>query len=178
MKRKSLIVVVTVAVLMLSFMTAPQRMGAQEEDAMATIATPGNGFPSTLLVRARLNPFWIVGGQPDLPSSQIELRAGQDYEVVVNQVRVIPGGHSGWHSHPGSAIVAVKSGAVTIYNADDPECKPRVVTAGSTFVEQEGHVHIVRNEGSVDYEAIATFFFPAGTTATRTDAPQPGNCPF
>ncbi len=144
----------------------------------SALATPGVGFTSTLLVRARLNPFWIVGGQPDLPSSQIELRAGQDYEMVINQVKITPGGHSGWHSHPGSAIVAVKSGTVTIYDAGDPECKPHVYTVGSIYVEQAGHVHLARNEGSVEYEAYATFFFPVGTVVTRIDAPQPNNCPF
>jgi quercetin dioxygenase-like cupin family protein len=178
MKRKSLIIVVAVAVLMLSFLTVSQPTGAHEEKTPTTLATPGVGFTSTLLVRARLNPFWIVSGQPDLPSSQIELRAGQDYEIVINQVKAVPGGHSGWHSHPGSGIVAVKSGTITVYDADDPGCKPRVYMAGSVFVEQAGHVHIARNEGNAEYEAIATFFFPAGTTATRTDAPQPTTCPF
>jgi len=53
----------------------------------------------------------------------------------------------------------------------------RYVSAGEVFTEEPGHVHFVRNEGTVPYEAYATFVLPVGVPS-RTDAPSPGNCPF
>jgi hypothetical protein len=84
---------------------------------------------------------------------------------------------SGWHSHPGSGIVAVRSGIVAIYDGDDPTCTPNYVSAGEVFIEEPGHVHFVRNEGTVAYEAYATFVLPVGVPS-RTDEASPGNCPF
>lgn len=40
---------------------------------------------------------------------------------------------SGWHYHPGVAIVQVKKGTLTITNAVD--CKPKTVSVGDTSIE-------------------------------------------
>ena len=40
---------------------------------------------------------------------------------------------SGWHYHPGVAIVQVTKGALTITESTD--CKPKVVSAGETSIE-------------------------------------------
>jgi hypothetical protein len=40
-----------------------------------------------------------------------------------------------------------------------------------------GHVHNLRNEGSVEARTIAVQLIPADATR-RVDAPSPGNCPF
>ena len=144
-------------------------------------ATPGFQFTTTVLQRS-------------ITDAQIEIRVGpharvyyddDDDEVngpvlsdiLVQQATAQPGGFSGWHSHPGTGLVAVKSGVVTIYSGDDETCAPKYVSAGGAFVEEAGHVHMVRNEGTVPYEAYSTFVLPAGVPS-RTDAPNPGNCPF
>ncbi len=57
----------------------------------------------------------------------------------------VPGATTGWHSHPGPLFITVTAGAVTVYNAEDPTCTPRVFTAGQGFVEPETE-HILRNE--------------------------------
>ena len=56
-------------------------------------------------------------------------------------------GHLGWHSHPGLSFVIVKSGTATFYDGDDRTVLAYAYPAGSTAFEEEGHVHIVRNEG-------------------------------
>jgi hypothetical protein len=71
----------------------------------------------------------------------------------------------------------VKSGVVALYNGDDRTCTPTYVTAGNGFFEPADHVHFVKNVGTDDYVAFATFVLPAGAPA-RIDAPSPGNCPF
>jgi hypothetical protein len=40
-----------------------------------------------------------------------------------------------------------------------------------------GHVHILRNEGTVAAETIAVQLLPRGAVR-RIDAPDPGYCPF
>jgi hypothetical protein len=92
-------------------------------------------------------------------------------------IDVKPGGHSGWHYHPGPVLVVVKTGTITFYMGDDPSCSPQVHPAGTTFIEKGGMVGIARNEGTVDATVVATFFVPAGGP-TRIDAAAPGNCAF
>ncbi len=129
-------------------------------------ATPGSNFLTTLLVRSTAAVPININTDPQTLN-----------DVLVQTVVVKPGGYSGWHSHPGYGIVAVRSGGVALYDGDDPTCTPRYVSAGEVFTEQPGHVHFVRNEGTVLYEAYATFVLPVGVPP-RTDEPSPGNCPF
>lgn len=129
-------------------------------------ATPGSGFSSTLLARSTTDA-----------RIKIQTRPHELSDILVQQVTIQPGGYSGWHSHPGPGMVAVKAGVAAVYHADDPSCTPRYVPAGSAFTEDANDVHFVRNEGSVAYEAVATFVLPMGVPV-RTDEPNPGNCPF
>jgi quercetin dioxygenase-like cupin family protein len=129
-------------------------------------ATPGFMFVTTPLVRS------TAAVRIDIKTHPHELN-----DVQVQSVVAQPGGYSGWHSHPGYGIVAVRAGVVAIYEGDDPTCTPRYVGAGEVFTEEPGHVHFVRNEGTVAYEAYATWVLPVGAPV-RTDEPSPGNCPF
>jgi quercetin dioxygenase-like cupin family protein len=91
--------------------------------------------------------------------------------------RVAPGGHFGWHSHPGPSLVIVKSGTSTLYDGDDPTCTPQVYPAGSAYVDSGDHTHIARNEGSTELVLIVVRVMPQGA-APRIDQPDPGNCSF
>jgi quercetin dioxygenase-like cupin family protein len=96
--------------------------------------------------------------------------------IVENTVK--PGGSSGWHTHPGPSLITVKSGIATFYDSDDPTCTPHVVPAGTGVIDPgDGHVHLLRNEGSVDLVTVTVQILPAGA-ARRIDAPNPGNCPL
>ncbi len=89
-----------------------------------------------------------------------------------------PGGTTGWHTHPGASLIIVTQGTVTVYDGDDPDCTPRVYTAGETLVDSGGgHVHLIRNETSAGAKTIAVQLVPHGPMR-RIDAPSPGNCPF
>jgi len=133
--------------------------------ATAAWATPGSAFSTTPLVRSTAAVRINVKTHPyTLNDVQLQSVVGQ------------PGRFSGWHSHPGYGIVVVRAGTVAIYDGDDRTCT-RYVSAGEVFTEEPGHVHFVQNEGTVAYEAYATFILPLGVPS-RTDAPSPGNCPF
>lgn len=93
-------------------------------------------------------------------------------DAAIVQVTQGVGGHSGWHAHPGPAIVIVKSGELTIQQAKD--CSSRTYTAGQVAIEPAGHVHIARNTGATTLELWITFLdVPVGADA-RIDAPDPG----
>jgi quercetin dioxygenase-like cupin family protein len=85
--------------------------------------------------------------------------------------KIAPGGQTGWHSHPGISFVTVRAGVATAYEGDDPDT-PHVLATGTGFVEQAGHIHNIRNEGTVDLELVAFQLVPAGAPR-RIDAPAP-----
>jgi quercetin dioxygenase-like cupin family protein len=105
----------------------------------------------------------------------IPLKAGTD--VAMAQITVNPGGSSGWHSHPGGAIIVVQQGSLTLYESVGDQCQTKTYTAGQAFVERPGEVDQVINTGTVPYTLFVTFpRVPAGVSA-RTDEPDPGTCP-
>ncbi len=68
---------------------------------------------------------------------------------------------------------------MSFYDSEDPTCTARVYSAGEAFVDRgQGHVHIARNEGSVDLELWATYFDVPADGIFRIDAADPGNCMF
>ncbi|MFN2511834.1 MAG: cupin domain-containing protein [Pyrinomonadaceae bacterium] len=101
----------------------------------------------------------------------------------MQKIVILPGGHTGWHSHPGPVVVLVNSGEMSFYDGDDPTCTGRTYSRNQAFVDSgQGHVHIARNEGSEPLELYVTYFdvtpgVPA-PGAFRIDAPNPGNCSF
>jgi len=89
-----------------------------------------------------------------------------------------PGGSTGWHTHPGHSLITVTAGTLTEYEGDDPSCTPQVYTQGMGFVDQGGdHVHVVRNEDSVEARTITVQLLPAGATR-RIDAEGSAGCSF
>ena len=96
-------------------------------------------------------------------------------DIAIVKVVIEPGGSTGWHHHPGVVLFPVKAGAVSEYDA---ECHKTVYKAGEGFVESNGEVHLVRNEGNVDAVLYATFFVPTKTSPEGLPIadPQPQNC--
>jgi quercetin dioxygenase-like cupin family protein len=99
-------------------------------------------------------------------------------DTVVQQVTINPGGHTGWHTHPGPTFVAVAEGEGTLYH-DASGCPGHKFGAKSGFFQPSADVHLLRNEGSTPLVIYAFYVLPPGTanTAIRTDRPAPANCP-
>lgn len=144
-------------------------------------ATPAVGFTGTTLSQGRFGSFNVSNFfiSPDKHQVWISLEGTKGQSDLYVQSNVWePGGTTGWHSHPGHSLITVTAGTVTVYEGDDPSCTPHVYTAGMGFVDAGGsHVHIVRNEGTVQAQTIAAQLIPAGQPR-RIDAPDPGNCHF
>ena len=138
------------------------------------MATPSLGLTSTTLATGRLDQVHVKV-KTDAWKAEIDTKGLSDVTVVENHVA--PGGTFGWHSHPGPSFIVVKSGTITFYDGDDPSCTPEVVPAGKAVIDAGNHVHVGRNEGSVEVVVIVTRLLPAGA-APRIDQPRPGNCDF
>ena len=110
-----------------------------------------------------------VKTQSDINEVKIKTKGVSDVYVVHNTI--VPGGHTGWHSHPGISFVTVRSGTATEYHGDDPST-PHVYTAATGFVEEAGAVHVIRNEGNTALELVAFQLIPFGAVR-RIDEPAP-----
>jgi hypothetical protein len=136
--------------------------------------TAAVGFTSTLIGRGNLGTFNV---DSEVDGYEVELKSRDNTDIAVANIVVTPGGHSGWHFHPGPVLVVVKTGAITFYHGNDPTCTGTRHPAGTSFIEEDGNVGIARNEEAVETTVVATFFVPAGGP-TRIDADRPGNCTF
>lgn len=115
------------------------------------------------------------------PGHHVMVKLKETSDAVVQKVRIASGGHTGWHTHPGPAVVVVKAGEkFTLYNADDPTCTGTSYKEGQVFVDPgHGNVHIGRNEGANEVELWVTYFeVPVGGAFRIDVSPAPGNCPF
>ena len=138
-------------------------------------ATTGSGITTTTIVQGNFDEI-DVKTNFDGFKVDLDTKGASDLYVVSNVI--VPGGHTGWHTHPGPSLITIKSGTITAYEGDDPTCSPTVYTQGQSFVDPgDGHVHLLRNEGAVNAETIAVQLVPDGG-ARRIDEPAPGNCAF
>jgi len=139
------------------------------------IATPNVSFTTTPLA---VGNFGEIDVKTTEGKHKVKLKTKGDSDVHIVQNTVKPGGHSGWHTHPGPSLITVVSGTATLYDSDDPTCTPHAYAAGAGVIDPGGgHVHLLKNEGTVDLVTIAVQILPDGAPR-RIDAPDPGNCPF
>lgn len=148
--------------------------------ASNALATQSQGFTSKTLAKGSLDAVdvanFFMNDDDKLWFAKLKTKGTSDAYVLDNLWDI--GGYTGWHTHPTWTLIIVISGAITQYQADDPNCTPHVFTAGMSFVDRGGtHVHNVRNEGNVPAEVLAVRLLPAGQKGS-IDEPAPGNCPF
>jgi mannose-6-phosphate isomerase-like protein (cupin superfamily) len=142
--------------------------------AVPVLATDGSGVIGTGLAQGTLGPIDIKVKSGEW---ELEWKTEGLSDVSVTENRVVPGGHFGWHSHPGPSLVVVKSGTATFYRGDDPDCRPQVYPAQSAYVDPGGVTHIARNEGTEQLVLLVTRLVPKGAKP-RIDEPDPHTCPF
>jgi quercetin dioxygenase-like cupin family protein len=130
-------------------------------------ATPGAGVGQTLIAGPVALDEIDIHNHSDMDSVKIKTKGDWESRVVENQF--VPGGHTGWHSHPGPAFVHITAGTMTLYQADGTSA---VYPAGTGFVQEPGDVHLARNEGTVELKAVTFYLLPLGE-AVRTDEEDP-----
>jgi hypothetical protein len=149
---------------------------------VALNAVPGAATPPVKFVGETVGRGTYVG------HGSLALKRGLD--IVVTKTTVKPGGSSGWHSHPGGAIVIIQQGEMTLYTTfgkghdeqgqsdEKGGCVITRYTQGQSFIERVGEVVQAVNTGSIDTIIVATFpGVPVGVVGgQRIDKPNPGTC--
>jgi quercetin dioxygenase-like cupin family protein len=85
------------------------------------------------------------------------------YQNVLVAVMIPAGGREGRHTHPGTAIVHVVDGVLTL---DHDGRATTAYKAGETFYVEAGKVHEGINKGSAPVRAIASFVVEKGKPLT------------
>ena len=89
------------------------------------------------------------------------------FEAILVAVEIPVGGREGRHFHPGTAMIHVTDGAITL----DYEGKPTMTyKAGQSFFVDAKAVHEGINKENVPAKAIATFIIPKGQPVTTQAA--------
>ena len=140
-------------------------------------STPARQFVSTVQWEG---VFSDIDVNPMAEGFHLKLKTKGDYDLVVTKITVGPvdangrPGSSGWHTHPGSSLVTVTGGEISLYDAH--LCTATRLAVGQTFIDQGGgHLHLVRNETTSPAQVSVVQMMPRGV-ARRIDAPQPNNC--
>ena len=128
-------------------------------------ADPPSGFVSVLIGRGQASR-----------SFEAHQRKGND--VVVNQNTILPAGYSGWHSHPGTTVVAVQSGQVTLFSEPlaGGTCRVHTYAAGQVFLEHPDNEYNAVNTGTEPAVVAVTFFNVPHLGSARIEQDDPGNC--
>jgi hypothetical protein len=80
--------------------------------AGVALATPGVGISATVLGQGTFSERVKV----NTPNIKAKIKPS---DFIVQEVVVEPGGHTGWHSHPGPALVTIQEGTFTLYDGDE-----------------------------------------------------------
>jgi quercetin dioxygenase-like cupin family protein len=77
--------------------------------------------------------------------------------MVVDVIRVAPGGDFGWHTHGSPVAVVITGGTLTVWDPTVAACAPRHYSKGAAFIEPAGHLHRARNNGTKTVTLYATY---------------------
>jgi len=97
---------------------------------------------------------------------QLQLQVQGDTDYYSQHLVLAAGGYSGWHSHPGVLVGAVKSGQIDFYNA---ACEKRTIAAGQVFTENDD-VHAIANTGGVDADLFISYLVKHGAPRRREES--------
>ena len=97
-------------------------------------------------------------------------------DVFVQHARLAANASTGWHTHPGPALVAVVKGSLTYEDAKANTCRDTTYGPGTGFVDRGfGHVHrAIAGPDGVDF--YVTYILPPGSEThviPITSAPEP-----
>ena len=143
--------------------------------AMTARASPAVGVTPTLLARGTSEGFKVKSHRSAPFEFEAEAKPAADILVRTHDYAV--GGSTGWHTHPGPVFITVVQGILTVYEADDPTCTPRLLYPGQGYVDT-GHGHLVRNEWGQPARDVTVITAPVGLPF-RGEIPAPNpNCGF
>lgn len=119
------------------------------------------GVDSTALARGPLLDRIDIHMQAHVGRKVETVHVKAAADVVVAEITIQKEGFIGWHSHPGPAIVVVKTGTLTIYDAEPAgtTCtEGRSYGPGQSFVDLgQGHIHNAKNHSTENVLVYVTY---------------------
>ena len=98
--------------------------------AAVALGSPGSGVTTTNFVTANFDHA------VHLNSDRVKFQTKDATDVRVQKLVFAAGAYSGWHHHPGMLLVAVESGAVTLWDSDcNSETYGPGLANGAVFAE-------------------------------------------
>jgi quercetin dioxygenase-like cupin family protein len=113
----------------------------------------------------------------DMPVSALARAVTPDgTDLFIQHVRLGANAATGWHTHPGPALVGVVKGSVTYQDSEANACKLVTYVAGEGFVDRGfGHVHrAVAGAEGVDFYVV--YLLPPGVETHVIPATAPAEC--
>ena len=113
----------------------------------------------------------------DVPVSALARAVEPDgADVFIQHVRLGANTATGWHTHPGPALVTVVKGSLTYEDAKANTCRQAAYDEGEGFVDRGfGHVHrAIAGPGGVDFYVV--YILPPGTPSHVIGADAPEAC--
>ena len=96
--------------------------------------------------------------------------------VVLDSIKIKPGGNFGWHTHGAPVAVVVTGGTLTVFDASVNGCAPFKVSKGQSFVEPANHVHLARNDGKKTVTLYAMYLGLPNPASANAVAAKPASC--
>ena len=113
----------------------------------------------------------------DIPLSALARAVTPDgADVFIQHVRLGSNVPTGWHTHPGPALVEVVKGSVTYEDAEANKCNDVTYLAGEGFVDRGfGHVHrAIAGADGVDFYVV--YLLPGSSVTHVIPATAPPEC--
>lgn len=152
MSRRSLAVFATLAVIP---MAAGVALATSPSGVTPAVHVAGAALPDGVRVNA----------------DGVKLQTKRPADVSVLTLTLEPGATTGWHSHPGLAVIAVSVGTGTLHFAD---CTSKTYSAGQAFVEAgDEPPTLFRNESADPVVLTVSFIAPRGDAIIHDEA-DPG----
>jgi len=123
-----------------------------------------NNFPALgtinteVLERAKVALPPVVGKEQEDNEWTAKLMTSGPSNFIVQDASIFPGGHTGWHSHPGILMITVTEGSIEWYNAN---CEKSVYNTGDSLTENT-QPHFFRNVGSVNARISVAYVIAKG----------------
>lgn len=100
----------------------------------------------------------------------------QTGSMILDSIKIAPGGNFGWHTHGAPVAVVVTGGTLTVFDPSVRACAPFKVSKGQSFVEPANHVHLARNDGKKPVTLYAMYLGVPKPAAANVPAAKPAGC--
>jgi quercetin dioxygenase-like cupin family protein len=108
-----------------------------------------------------------------MQATTVHAKAGA---MVLESIKIAPGGSFGWHTHASAVAVVVTGGTLTVFDPGIGGCAPFKVSKGHAFIEPANHVHLARNDGTAPVTVYAMYLGIAKGAAANAAASAPTGC--